>query len=244
MENNQDQKPNKIQQILEKIKKNEITPHSKFYFKLRMTSVIIVAVAVFLITALLLSFIIFSMKIGGQFALIGFGHHGWEVFLVTFPWILFFLDLILMILLGWLLRTFRFGYKSPALYLLAGLLGLTILSAVVFEGETSFHNRLFLEAEKDNLPSPFEELYEHVHRPPPSGHGIFRGMIASISDGTLVVNIESPDSTSTMPFKVIISPSQNTDAYQVGQLIFIDGVIINDQIQAEGIREAPEVPGE
>src|SRR3954470_23687445 len=112
--NNEPQK-NSIENILEKIKKNELAIKPKTYFRLKLVALVLVSVLTFIISIFLFSFILFTLRASGHAALIGFGPSGSHVFLALFPWKLLLFDIVLLLIVGWLVRSFRFGYKSSVL---------------------------------------------------------------------------------------------------------------------------------
>ena len=242
MNNSPQQPKDKIQNILEQIRKNELTLTSKTYFRLRFAAFICVVVAVLVVSAFLSSFILFTIQASGQASLIGFGPAGWQVFLVLFPWGLSALEIGLIILLQRLLRSFRFGYKVPVLYLMGGVLLVMLASSFVID-KTPLHNLLLQQADKNQLPPPFGNLYEDARRLPPPGYGIFFGTITSITGNTLSIALLNPMDTSTTTAVTVIAPSgQTTVQEKVGDRIFIQGKIMHGQIQAQDIKNANTLP--
>ena len=237
--NNHNPQQNKIEQILERIEKNELTLKPKNYFRLKFVALLLVVSALIVATLFLLSFILFSLRAGGHLKLAGFGPSGWWVFLMFFPWKLAFIEIALILLLEHLLRSFKFGYKVPVLYLLLGVLVLLALCAIAID-ETPLHKSLLGEADKHHLPTPFENLYEDARRPPPQKFGIFRGVITTVASSSYIIAVDNPRGIGTTTlFKVIIASSSDR-AYgpRVGERVFIRGEIKRGELHALGMRGA------
>jgi hypothetical protein len=242
MNENPQQPKDKIQNILEKIQKNELTLKPKTYFRLRFAAVAFVVAVVLVVSVFLSSLILFTIRASGQASLIGFGPAGWQVFLLLFPWGLSTVEIALIILLQRLLRSFRFGYKIPVLYLLGGVVFVMLVSGFLVD-KTPLHNILLQQADSNQLPPPFGNLYEDARRPPPPGYGIFLGTITSITGNTLILELFNPmDIGTTTTMTVILPPGQTTVEEKVGDRIFIQGKIINGEIQAQDIKNANNLP--
>ena len=242
MNNKQPTTEDKIQNILEKIQKNELVPKSKTYFRLRFVALILVVFAVLVVSVFLSSFILFTIRASGQASLLDFGPAGWQVFLFLFPWGISFLEIGLIILLQRLLRSFKFGYKIPVLYLCGGVVFVMLASGFVVN-KTPLHDVLLRQADKNQLPPPFGNLYENARKLPPPGHGIFLGTITSITGNTLIIALLNPMDTSTTTAVTVIAPSgQITIQTKIGDRIFIQGKMINGQIQAQAIKNANDLP--
>lgn len=233
MENNRREQNNNLQNILEKIQKNELVARPKKYFRLKITGLITIALATLVISIFLFSFILFDLRVSGQISLIGFGSNGFTLFLLLFPWKLLLFDLVLIFFLGWFLRTFRFGYKTPVLYLLVGVLTSIIVVGFIVDNNTSFHDYLLHEADQHLLLPIINDFYEQVRMPPPREYGIYRGTITAIGTDTLRVNLDNPMGTGTVtPIQVLTPISEGTSSAEIGERIFITGEIINGQIHA------------
>ncbi len=233
MSNNPQNPKDKIQNILEKIRTNELTLKSKQYFNLKFAALIILILAVFIVSIFLSSFIVFMLRVGGHASLVGFGPSGWKLFI---------LEIALIILLEWFLRSFRFGYKVPVLYLLSGILGLMLITGFLVD-KTSLHDLLLRRADEHHLPGAFRDFYEGVRRPPPQGYGVFRGTVANVDSGGLIVNLDNPDGIgTTTPVKVSFTNPDADMVAKVGDRVFIKGEMVNGEIHAHGMRNANDMP--
>lgn len=231
----------KIEDILNKIKKDELLVKSKTYFRLRYLVLLCLLGTIFVTSLFLLTFIIFSLSAAGQLALITFGATGLKLFLILFPWKLLALDVILVFLLGWLLRTFRFGYRTPVIYLLLTILTIIIGTSLIIDRVKPFHHSLLHQADLKRLPL-LEEMYENVRRPPPTIHGIYRGEITAISGKILSIEIDNARGFgSTTPIKIMLSSGVPEDI-EVGNKIFIYGNIVNGRMENPKIKVVTGLP--
>ena len=231
----------RVSSFLEKIKKDKIKIHSKTYYSLRLFSLVLVIIGIFVVSSLLFSFILFSVRASGQQSLIGFGPHGFQLFLILFPWKLFILDIILIVLLGWFFRSFKFGYRSPLLYLLIVLFLIMIGAGLLLDRGVHAHERFIRRGGDKHLPAPFGGMYEHIRRPPPPGYDIYRGIISATSTGSLIVNLDNEPSISTTTATAVILPADfSSESYSPGDRIFVFGHMTNGEIHAIKIKKIEE----
>jgi hypothetical protein len=146
---NEPQEKNFKTQVLKRIDADNIQAYPKAHFTVRMILLIVIAVLILLVSICLFSYICFDVRMSGD----------------VFPWTSLVLDIILVGMLQWLLRNFRFGYRIPVLYLLLALLVVTGIAGYVVYRETGFNEMLLREADQNRLPPPLENLYESVGRP-------------------------------------------------------------------------------
>ena len=201
----------------------------KLYFTLQIVAVSVVSILILLISVFIFNFIAFSVRLNGGDALLGFGPRGWSTFFLFFPWQLFAFDAFLVIVLELMLRKFSFGYKIPALYLLAGLLFSTVMIGFVIDRVTPLNTSLY--ENHGHLPGLFDDLYGNAHRHAPEGD-IYT--ITAIEGSTLTVISLEASTTST----VILPPNDphaTTTNLRVGQTVFIAGVEHDGVIEAYGI---------
>ena len=72
------------EKVLSKIEAGEIRMRPKFYFALQIALLGIFAFFVFILSVLLVSYILFSVKTGGYYYLLGFGGRGLYHFFIVF----------------------------------------------------------------------------------------------------------------------------------------------------------------
>jgi len=148
------------EKILSDIRSGQVHMRPRIYFMLQVAALALLAFVVLVISVFIFTFILFSIRINRVDTLLGFGPRGWSAFIQFFPWTWLLIDVLLIAVLEWLLRTFRFGNKIPALYLLAGLLAVTLVSGAAIDRGTPFNDDL--RQMHAGLPPPFGDLYSHV----------------------------------------------------------------------------------
>jgi|GEM_PF-2117768 hypothetical protein len=178
MNNNKTQQNTIEKNVLEKIQSGEVKMRSKTYFVLKVALLVIVALLVLVTSALLVSFMIFSLRVSGRLFLLGFGERGLMAFFVTFPWFILIADILFVILFERLLNHFKFAYRTPLVYTI-GASALIIILAGFGLDRISFHETLFQEAAEHHL-GPVGGLYTDI-RLPPRQEGVFRGIVTSVA---------------------------------------------------------------
>ncbi len=138
-------------QILEKIKSEELKmkPKMHFVFKSALYIISLILGTIFLIY--LLSFLLYFFNAQSLEHTRDFGFYGLKIFLVSLPWIIIILSLILFIILEILVRHFKFGYKKPIIYSLSAIIIFMSLTSLVI-AKTSLHNNLNNASLKQKLP--------------------------------------------------------------------------------------------
>ncbi len=222
--------------VLNKIRTGDLVMRSRLYFAARVALLTIVAIAVLVISILIFNFISFSVRISGHESLLGFGSRGLLTFFALFPWWLLLVDVALIIALENLLRQFKFGYKSPVLYLLGIILVLTIGVGTLLDRVTPFNDQMLDRAEHHGLPGPLGEFYESAHRGHVPDDGVCRCIITAIN-GETITAYDSVTGTSTV-FTIEVpsdDPQATTSMLSVGDIVFIAGDKDGSVIRAFGI---------
>ncbi len=237
--NNEEQKKVDIKErILQDIKSGELEMRPKFYFTLKVATLIFVAFAIVVISVFILNFILFSIRINSHEALLSFGPRGWGAFLHFFPWAMLLVDIGLVAGLVGLMRQFKIGYKIPVLNLLAGLFIITVFAGFALDRGTAFNDRIY-EREGRGLPPPIGEMYRKAHHEMPVGSGICLCTVLEISGNTLTVQ-DTRNGTSTL---TIVLPMNDIHAtttnLNVGDMVLIAGDEDDGIIQAFGIKKGP-----
>ncbi len=222
--------------VLEKIRTDKPAIHSRVYFVGKIIALMVVSFAVLAISILLFNFIFFSLRINGQESLLAFGGRGLLTFLRLFPWSLLVIDVVLVLLLEKLLRQFRFGYKSPVLYLLAAILVLTVSIGLFIDRGTRFNDDLLQHADRHELPWPLGEFFEKTRQASPDLSGVCKCTITSIQGSTFGADDIDPDSIKHYSFT--LSPSDPIiPTLHVGDMVLVAGDTASDTIQVFGIRK-------
>ena len=131
---------------------------SRLYFMLELGAFVGVVLSALAVTVFIFNFILFCLRLNHQDLLLFEGPGGWLAFLEYFPWMWLFFDVFLLVALLWMLRTFRWGWRIPALYLLGGVFALALLVGLVLDRATPVNDDLF--EMRHNLPPPLSTLYE------------------------------------------------------------------------------------
>lgn len=177
MENKTTQQNNFTDQILNKIKSGEVSMKPKYYFVIKLFALGISTFLIFILSSVLVSYVLFSIKASGQLYLLDFGPRGVYRFLMALPWIILVLDLLLIVFIDWLLKSFRFGYNSSVAFLfVVTMVSITALATCI--NYTSFHKMLLVRAENKDL--PFGGGFYEGMRKSHGRQGIYHGEIVSI----------------------------------------------------------------
>ena len=229
---------NKItQEVLKKIECGEVKMRSKTYFVLKVGILMFITFITFVTSVILVSYLIFSMKVGGQFLLLGFGTKGIYRFLLILPWFLLVFNAFLLFFLDYLLRRFKFGYNSPLVYLFLGtLVFVTTFSFIV--NYTSFHKTMMSRAERRHVPV-FGGFYGDL-RKSHKNEGILKGKVVSIGDDYIVIKHFDYDKDDGLDEeKVYLPKGMNLGSFiKIGDDVFVAGDIASGtEIRAYGVRK-------
>jgi hypothetical protein len=230
---------NKIKaEVLSEIKTGKINMRPRFYFGLKLVALILVAFVVLLISSFLVSFIIFSIIESGRMFVLGFGFRGVCIFFVLFPWLLLLIEILLIVLLEWLIKQFKFGYLMSLTTLSLIILCLSIAISIII-GSTPIHPALLRRAEQKSLPV-FGNFYRGIHRPPPQ-NGFIRGTISAIgtSSFTMIQTMDADCGSTTAQITSVILPTPQAIAgLLVGDTVLVVGQQFQDHlIRAFGIQK-------
>lgn len=236
MNNNPQQ--NQVQnEVLERIRSGRLQMKPRLFFVLTTVLVVSITLLIFFISVWLASFISFGLRLSGNESLLGFGTQGSLLFLTVFPWGLAILDLLLVTLLAWLLRRFRFGYRRPLLYLLVALVIGAAAMGLLFDRETDFHDERFEEAEAGELFGPLESLYESLHSIAPEEHGIFRGFVLQVGEDSFVLTHDDHDNDEDDGTWTVRPPRGfDMKTVRVGDRVYVAGEREEEEIEAYGVR--------
>ncbi|CAN5755144.1 hypothetical protein BH11PAT2_BH11PAT2_02130 [soil metagenome] len=222
------------QAVLDKIRTGEVRRRPRAYFLLRVATAIVVSIVVLVVSVLVISFILFSVHESGEQFLLGFGGHGIQVFLQLFPWALAITAFVLLLVLEWVLRGFKFSYRIPLLNVFLGIVGVSVILSVLINF-TPFHAHFLQVSNQGNLPV-VGSLYEHVldHH---EDQGVYRGEVTSSEDGSFVMkhndrDRDHDDGTFTIHTKAV----QNLPRIQVGDDVLVFGELGPGYIVAEHIQ--------
>lgn len=220
------------ERVLDKIRANEISMRPRAYFALQTIALGFVALVALLASVSIGTFILFSIRASNTGPLLGFGPPGYVIFLQLFPWPLLLLDIACIGALEWMLRKFRFGYKSPFLYLLGGIIVVSL--AVALTLDQSRASDQFLRGAHDHDIPGIGGLYDQGRRPPPPGSGACPCTITAINPASVSAEEDLPDGTH-QAITVILPPGFATSTLQVGGHYFILGHTQNNVFYASEV---------
>lgn len=224
-------------QVLASIREKKIGMLPRWRFVAATGGVMILAGAIVAVSFMLITFILFSLRLNGHESLLSFGGRGISLFLMLFPWPLLILDIALIAVLHRLLQRFRFAYRTPTLYLFVLLvLGVATVGAVLDRG-TPLNDRLLERADRDELPRPFGELYEGFRVPAPHNHGIYRGIIQSIGTSSITLSHDDHDLDGDEQVYTVRLPNQfDVSTLEPGDRVYVAGDKEEERIDAFGVR--------
>lgn len=149
--------------ILEKIKQGEVAMKPKWHFVLESVLAIIGIVILSLGLLYILSFIVFALRQSGVMFAPAFGLRGVFAFLYSSPWILILLAVLFVGVLEILVRKYSFTYKKPIVYVLLGIVVISLAGSYAI-AQTTMHERIQKFAERGHLP-PVGSVYERYAKP-------------------------------------------------------------------------------
>lgn len=221
--------------VFEKIESGEVSMRSKNFFLFKVILLIFTVIVALIVSSLLVSYILFSITVGGHINLLGYGAKGIYEFFMVFPWIIFLVDVALLLFIDWQLKSFRFGYNSPVIYLFLGtFMIITIFGSLI--NFTSFHMGMMRRAEDRRLPVA-GSLYSGLRRSH-SSYGIYRGTVEAV-DGNVITLLHNDDDSDLDDGLIrVVAPAgiNLSNMVKVGDDVFVAGdATTSSQIQAYGI---------
>lgn len=221
------------EQVLDKIGRGDVHMHSRLYFILRLILTGGVAVFVFLLSALIASFILFSLHESGEAFLLGFGSRGILTFLALFPWALFVVDVIAILVLRFLIGGFRIIYRFSFTTMLSVLIALSVGFAFLIN-LTSLHTDLRERADNDDLPL-VAPLYQRISIPQEE-QGEFRGTIVRIEGRIITIEHDDNDHDYDDGVRRVLVPASIDPAqFSIGDVLYVAGEYEDGLIEAYGI---------
>jgi len=222
--------------VLAKIGRGDVHKRSHAYFVMQVVVVAVLLACALALSVFVLSFAIFSVHESGEQFLLGFGQRGVLTFFALFPWASAVADIALFVLVEWLIRRFKFGYRIP---ILRALLGILVFAAIggIMVNLTPLHATLLRMAEQNELPV-LGEWYESIHASH-SDYGVFRGTINSIQEGRFVISHDDNDHDADDGTWTVIPPAGfDMATVATGERIYVAGTPVQPGIiQAYGIQQ-------
>jgi hypothetical protein len=221
--------------VFEKIRSGEASMRPKIYFTLRLILLGTASVLALLLAIFVLSFVFFSIHESGEQFLLGFGQHGFQAFIALFPWWSLLLTVLLILLMDYLLRYFKFGYRVSILEIFLIALVVVMIAGVSVDF-TPLHSALLNSADHDDLPI-IGHLYEQIHDPHEQ-QGVYRGTIISIQGDEFIITHNDNDKDSDDGTWTIVVPlGFSTSTLQIGESMYVAGKLTEGKVEAYGVHE-------
>lgn len=218
--------------VLRKIQAGGVHMRPRIYFIARLVLTVALLFFALVLSALLLSFIFFSIYASGQHLLLGFGMRGLQTFLALFPLPLLSVDIVVIIALQWLLQGFKLGYRVSLINVFLGVFALSALTAALI-ALTPLHGGLLERADRGALPL-IGDLYRHV-RDSHQEQGIFRGTVIAAQGSEIVIAHNDSDHDADDGTRTVSIPSERVSSIHIGDRVYIFGTSTGDRVEAYGI---------
>jgi hypothetical protein len=227
---------NKIKdRVLQKIQSGEVSMRPRFHFMLQLVALVLVVFFILMTSSLLISYVIFSLVESGRLVLLGFGFRGILTFFTSLPWMLILIEIVLIVLLEYLLKQFKLGYRSSFSTLFLVILCMSVAISLIIDS-TSLHHTLQGRAEKGGLPF-VREYYRGIIRTLPNEE-IFRGTAMVVGTSTFVLD----STTDGEKYLVALPPGLSLGLPEQGQMVFVAGILLpNNVVQAYGFQKLSPV---
>jgi hypothetical protein len=206
--------------LLSAIEEKHLAMRPRSYFILHVIAMALLAMLVLMVTVLIINFISFSIRINGHDSLLSFGPQGIGEFIHIFPWWLLGIDLILIALLELLVRSFKFGYRIPVLYMVLAIVLLSGTIGLVLDRGTTVNDHFLNDADHHRLPGPLNEAFKGVREAPHPG--TCNCTVTGIQGNVLSADDVDPDSTTH--YTIIVPMSDPLlPTIKVGDVVFAFG---------------------
>ncbi len=227
------------QKVLDQIQKGQVKMRPRVFFLFQVIALSFLVILIFLISVLLVSYMLFLVKTNGSLLLLGFGKRGLYEFFLVFPWLILIVDILLLFFLDFLLKKFKFGYHSPIIYLFLGTMVVIVVSGSL-PTFSSVHGNFMRKAEHQNLPiagSFYQDIrFSHQEK------GIFRGEVISLQNNSFIIKSRTHDLDQKEVLVKVIFPLNisTTSLVSIGEEVFVAGDLVDGEIRAYGIGKLPK----
>jgi hypothetical protein len=209
------------QAVLDKVRAGTVRRRPRYQFMLRVAAASIVAALLLVTSACLVSFVLFSLHESGEQFLLGFGVRGIEVFFLLFPWLPAVVVVALLVILEWLLRGFKIGYRIPLLTIFLGIVGVSTILGILINF-TPLHPTLLNYADKKQLPV-IGGSYEHIFDPH-EDKGVCQGTVISVTQNSFTIQYNDQDNDhDDGTFVIHIPHGSNLRLPRVGDYVLVFG---------------------
>ncbi len=139
------------ERVVSKIEKGELKMKPRAYFIAKSLLVIGLLALATLLLLYFGSLIVFVLRVNNILLFHGMGFYAIRSILLSFPWYLVFLTLVLIILIEIIGRRFQFVYRKPFIISLFAILFIVTASSFLIES-SSLHHSFYKLAEQERLP--------------------------------------------------------------------------------------------
>lgn len=220
--------------ILEAIETGKVSMRPKWHFVLKTALMVTGGIIALLALLYLGSLVLFVLRRTGVWFVPIFGSRGWFEFFKSLPWLLILASLVFVVVLEILVRHYKFAYRRPLLFSVAGII--LILAAGVFVVDRArLHDRFSRYTEQNHL--PFARDFYHGFRSQKFMNVHGGKVTTSTQDGFWMQNIAGDE------LRVIVASSTRFPlgmGFSVGDAVVVFGPEASGTIQAMGIRKVDE----
>ena len=219
--------------VIANIKKGKARMKPKSHFVIHGALFGVGMFAALILTALITSSMILSMRANGIHLLPGFGKEGWATLMGTFPWLLTAFALILLLLAHKLVTQYSFAYRQPVILSLAGVMFITGLTAIAVD-QASMKTHLHADAQMGKGPiAPVYKTLVKQHSKPV----YFGNITATTTNGFVILSQEGEILEIFIMPKTQIIPQ---DAVQIESWVVVGGRRDGDIVHAFGVKRAED----
>ena len=238
-----EQSPNTVREgVLKAIANHQVRMRPAVLFKVEFLLIALISLMLLIVMIGIAGFIFYALRVNGHEALLGFGMSGIGVFLLIFPWPLFIIGLVLLLILQVLIRRFAFGYRRSIFLVLITLFIGGGAVALALDRETPLHDRLREGSVDGSLPAPLGGFYGHARGPVPHEQGIFRGVVSRIQSDRITIQHDDLDTDQDdKGFEVILPKGEVPSSFSVGENVYVYGTEDKGVITAIGITRLPSL---
>jgi hypothetical protein len=216
--------------ILEKIKHGEVEMRPRWHFVIKSILVLSGIILGSIGLVYILSFILFYLRQSGLFFIPLFGFRALLTFIIASPWLLVLTAVVFIIALELLVRRYSFGYRTPLLYMLFGIIAISFLGTYLIS-QTTVHDRLQTFSEKNNVPI-FSPLYRAYGKR--ELMDVHMGRIVEITDKGFIIENNKSEQLHIYVSEQTRSP--RNIVFTEGQSVGVFGERTEDAVIAEGVR--------
>jgi hypothetical protein len=216
--------------VLERIKQGDTKMKPKWHFRLKAIFFGIATLSIFVLLIFFTSLAIFILRKSGVAFTPFFGLQGIKVFLVSLPWIVLGLLLVLMTVFETMIRHYSFTYRRPVFYSMVIIVVLMLLGGVV-----AFKARVhesFIKFADDSDITPMRSVYrDYALQKIGSVHV---GGISDVSEDGFVMSDIHGEVMNVRIYEDTRLPEKND--LEVGDDVVVMGEIENGNIDARGVK--------